>query len=639
MDVIARPSFNASYVSCGLHRTCLIIHARDTQDSYGKKNIGDVLGKPPGMGRELWCHGLNKMYNNSNYNSIGNIYNNEDKNIINVDNINYESINKFKLLWQSDYNSDNNKRDTDSALGIVRVRVGHGHTCALFSNGMVECFGAASTGQLGYSDIITNRQHGPSGLNIVSRVKPINLGYYRRSIDIQPSMLNPDIRYYNDTANYYVDEGYTCSLLYGYDVKCWGDGVRTKGILGLTSRGRIGINLEEMGTTLQNIEVHGTCSPGYTSIIATDDSVLLPIYKIVKCPKGTYHSIFTEVMACSKCANNVPVDAYHLPYNNINDNNNRKLPKSVLGDGYICTTSSIGDKSEPCGNRCVECDAGLYSNVIGANHTMYCQECPKGKYSRAGASKCISCLKGFFSATLSLPCNINAKSDSECNNHVCNKCSTGLYQSKYGSTSCDLCKPGRYSYKPTFSQTNSGKKNCEKCPSGMFSEGSTNVETCNNWQHNFNNNFNNGLDLLSSNNCNLLAENVIIAKSPCKYNNTCSVTCKSCLEAYNYIGVSLSLPMSGEGTSIQSCACQPYYILDERPYPLSKSTCPIIKNKKNKNNDNWKGVDVPQVQQFGDGGAPCCFPCEDWMDCVEPGTYMFIFIYLFFFFICSIFKN
>ena len=130
-----------------------------------------------------------------------------------------------------------------------------------------------------------------------------------------------------------------------------------------------------------------------------------------------------------------------------------------------CTQCAPGlFQSQSTQASCIKCQAGLWSNLIGAVHNSTCLACIPGLYSSAiGASSdktCNECPSGKFSTTIGAPsqskcidCSINTISNGA-RNRTCETCGIGQFTTSPGSTACLECFPGRYG------------QGCAKCPLG-----------------------------------------------------------------------------------------------------------------------------------------------------------------------------
>jgi len=125
------------------------------------------------------------------------------------------------------------------------------HTCALLDDGQIKCWGSSSGGQLGLGDTMNRGDH------------PGQMGDALPAVDL-------------GTGQTAVAVGYTCALLFGGSVKCWGDA----DVLGqgdMTSRGaspgQMGDNLPatDLGTGRKAVAL----ASGYgTSCALLDDRAL-----------------------------------------------------------------------------------------------------------------------------------------------------------------------------------------------------------------------------------------------------------------------------------------------------------------------------------------------------------------------------
>lgn len=107
--------------------------------------------------------------------------------------------------------------DFGTDLRAVQVAAGWLHTCALFSNGRVRCWGLGNAGQLGNGG---TDNWGDSAQRIVANQKDVQLD--GRAVQVV------------------AGEAHSCALLESGDVQCWGDG--QYGQLGLGNKVDIGDN-------------------------------------------------------------------------------------------------------------------------------------------------------------------------------------------------------------------------------------------------------------------------------------------------------------------------------------------------------------------------------------------------------------
>ncbi|XP_067099689.1 multiple epidermal growth factor-like domains protein 6 [Osmerus mordax] len=150
--------------------------------------------------------------------------------------------------------------------------------------------------------------------------------------------------------------------------------------------------------------------------------------------------------------------------------------------------------------QCLPCSQGFYTNFTGS---PVCQSCPQGSYSNATASdSCRSCSPGFYASlqnsTLCRPCPqgsfCNSSSCAQCQicpagtesllaaakdctpfrpgmhkaarQKMCQICSSGFFQIRWGQESCNICPENNYCPSPDV--------NPIQCPSDAFCpEGST----------------------------------------------------------------------------------------------------------------------------------------------------------------------
>jgi predicted outer membrane repeat protein len=126
-----------------------------------------------------------------------------------------------------------------------------------------------------------------------------------------------------------------------------------------------------------------------------------------------------------------------------------------------CSLCDTGAFSSCIGSTlCIQCQAGEFSTLRGANESYACISCAAGTYSFTGAEECLECESGTFSSLHS---------------SACAACSAGTYSTvsmAIDNASCVLCEPG------TFSKE--GASLCSSCGPGTFSsaEGRTSPEDC-----------------------------------------------------------------------------------------------------------------------------------------------------------------
>ncbi|OJT19907.1 hypothetical protein BO221_32385 [Archangium sp. Cb G35] len=118
------------------------------------------------------------------------------------------------------------------ASGTKRVFVGMMHTCALFPDGRVKCWGANSRGELGLEDV-GNRGDGPNEMGGFLPFVSLGTGQKVKTLALGLSS--------------------TCALLESGAVKCWG--FNEDGQLGLGDRQNRGDNPGEMGDALPPVNL------------------------------------------------------------------------------------------------------------------------------------------------------------------------------------------------------------------------------------------------------------------------------------------------------------------------------------------------------------------------------------------------
>lgn len=126
---------------------------------------------------------------------------------------------------------------------VSQIVAGDNHTCALFSNGQVRCWGRNNFGQLGYGHTRTiGDDELPSSAGVVS-------------VTTAPGVTVTQLAAAVDR---------TCALLSDRSVKCWGD--NGSGQLGLANRTIIGDN--ELPSSVGALSLSPTPGMGATAIVA-----------------------------------------------------------------------------------------------------------------------------------------------------------------------------------------------------------------------------------------------------------------------------------------------------------------------------------------------------------------------------------
>ncbi len=115
---------------------------------------------------------------------------------------------------------------------VVQLSAGSGHTCAVFSDFSVKCWGLNSAGQLGLGDTFSR---GDAAGKMSAALRPIELGDGWWVVQVA------------------AGGAHTCALRDTGEVKCWGQG--TYGQLGLGSTDAKGDQTGEMGAALVTVDL------------------------------------------------------------------------------------------------------------------------------------------------------------------------------------------------------------------------------------------------------------------------------------------------------------------------------------------------------------------------------------------------
>lgn len=118
------------------------------------------------------------------------------------------------------------------SIANTSLAMGASHTCALFSDGRIKCWGNNGNGQLGYGDA-TNRGDSPNTMG--SNLDYVDLGTGRA---VKMLALGDD---------------YSCAVLDNSKLKCWGSG--TNGAIGYGSTTKLGDQTGEMGDSLPYVDL------------------------------------------------------------------------------------------------------------------------------------------------------------------------------------------------------------------------------------------------------------------------------------------------------------------------------------------------------------------------------------------------
>ena len=114
----------------------------------------------------------------------------------------------------------------------VQVAAGGDHTCAIQTNSLVKCWGANSSGQLGYGDM---RQRGDEPGEMGANLAFVDLGSGLAAIQIS------------------LGDSHSCAILEDHTLKCWGN--NQSGKLGLDDTNNRGDESGEMGNNLPIIDI------------------------------------------------------------------------------------------------------------------------------------------------------------------------------------------------------------------------------------------------------------------------------------------------------------------------------------------------------------------------------------------------
>jgi alpha-tubulin suppressor-like RCC1 family protein len=139
---------------------------------------------------------------------------------------------------------------------VTQLALGIHHTCALFVDGRMKCWGRNDHGQLGLGD---SEHRGDDSAEMGDALPHVDLGGA-------------------EVVRMAVGGWHTCALLSGGDVKCWG--ANAGGQLGLGHTGNLGDQPGEMGDTLRTVDLGRAervtdlrAGVGHTCALLTDASV------------------------------------------------------------------------------------------------------------------------------------------------------------------------------------------------------------------------------------------------------------------------------------------------------------------------------------------------------------------------------
>jgi alpha-tubulin suppressor-like RCC1 family protein len=122
--------------------------------------------------------------------------------------------------------------DLGTSAKVTSLVAGYNHTCALFDNGKVKCWGLNSSGELGLGD---TKNRGESPTQMGAHLPFVDLGTDARVTSIAASA------------------SFTCALLDAGQIKCWGNNFG--GVLGLGDTSHRGDDPGEMGDKLPFVDL------------------------------------------------------------------------------------------------------------------------------------------------------------------------------------------------------------------------------------------------------------------------------------------------------------------------------------------------------------------------------------------------
>ena len=187
------------------------------------------------------------------------------------------------------------------------------------------------------------------------------------------------------------------------------------------------------------------------------------------CVQGRYRD---STMRCSDCI----AGKYQTGINLLVCKNCPVGKASSKSKALHCTMCNPGEyQDEEQGTFCKRCEAGRYSNATNASNSDVCSECPAGKWSLQGLSKCHTCPAGRSSNVTGLtsgddctpvPAGKYAKTSIEAI-----PCAIGKYQDEIGQTSCKVCAAGTYTI-------DEGKTLCTAVAAGKYANASGSAVDC-----------------------------------------------------------------------------------------------------------------------------------------------------------------
>ncbi|KAJ1495205.1 regulator of chromosome condensation 1/beta-lactamase-inhibitor protein II, partial [Baffinella frigidus] len=298
----------------------------------------------------------------------------------------------------------------------VAITAGHIHACAILEGGIVKCWGHNNQGQLGYDD---NRQRGDGG------------GEMGASIPSHDEYL-PAVDLGGKAVAISCGSLYTCAMLEGGFVKCWGQ--NNYGQLGYGDTSQRGDQLGEMGA--RNLPAVNVGAPVVAIVAGVEHTCVLLQGGFVKCwgRNDVGQLGYQDTRHRGNDGNDGEMGA-HLPTVDLDGtavalslferstcalleggfvkcwglNNYGQLgygDTRQRGDGGSCAPCVVGTYKDAQGSdECNLCSSTKTTRFIGAIDESSCV-CPMGTYL-GGTSLCEACPAGFsapFGSTDSAAC-------------------------------------------------------------------------------------------------------------------------------------------------------------------------------------------------------------------------------------------
>jgi alpha-tubulin suppressor-like RCC1 family protein len=374
--------------------------------------------------------------------------------------------------------------DLGTTERVAKISCGQAHTCVLFQDKSIKCWGANSEGQLGLGHANgMGDQAGEMGTSLPF----VNVGNHANIADMKCTQSN------------------TCVLYTDGTVKCWGNNNWYQ--LSSTQNAHVGDGPNEMGANLQPMNL------GAGVVLASLDHIFLgrahscavTSAQGIKCwgdnvPLGFTDSIQrtspgTEILM-SSAVNAVYGGTWHMcailtdggvrcwGHNNNGQLGNGGTPMQIappgssvllgtgrtarrlfVGGGHVCALLDNNDIKCWGVSGAGATGQGSPTDVLSpaaANPislgTINCTICQPGTYMASKCFSCVSCAPGTFSNGTDAP--------------TCSACPVGT-SSASGQSSCTPCPAGQYADAP-------GTSTCMSCPAGTFSAaiGATSNATC-----------------------------------------------------------------------------------------------------------------------------------------------------------------